>query len=142
MGCRARLKSDDGTASVEFALVAPLLLLIAVAVLQLTLALHVRSVMVQAASEGARLVALAGGDARNGQARTERILAESIAGTTLRSTDVRIDRTGPVPVAAVDVTADLPLLGLLGPTPMTVTGRAVLESTGELVPGFAATGAR
>ena len=53
--CRARLRSDDGAASVEFALVAPLLLLIAVAVLQLTLALHVRSVMVQADRKSIRL---------------------------------------------------------------------------------------
>ena len=34
------------------------------------------------------------------------------------------------------VTLDLPLIGLLGPTPMTVTGRSVLESTRELPPGF------
>ncbi len=138
--CRARLRSDDGAASVEFALVAPLLLLIAVAVLQLTLALHVRSVMVQAASEGARLMALAGADSAAqvgaGTQRTEQILAASIAGTAVRTTTARVDRSGPVPVAAIDVTADLPLIGLLGPTPMTVTGRAVLESTDELGAGF------
>jgi len=121
---------------VEFALVAPLLLLLALAVLQLSLALHVRSVMIAAATEGARLAALAGGDEQAGRARTERILAESIAGTALRGTSVRIDRSGPVAVAAVDVTADLPLIGLLGPTPLTVTGRAVLESTGELGSNF------
>lgn len=137
---RSRLRSDDGAATVDFALVAPLLLLVALAVLQLSLALHVRSVLIGAATEGARLAALAGGDPVVGEQRTERILAESIAGTTLRETVVRVDRSGPVPVAAVDVTVDLPLIGLLGPTPMTVTGRAVLESTTELVPGFAASG--
>ena len=142
IGSRARLRSEDGAASVEFALVAPLLLLLAVAVLQLALALHVRSVMVQAASEGARLVALAGADARAGQLRTERILDASIAGTALRATTVRFERSGgsgEVPIAAVDVTADLPLIGLFGPTPMTVTGRAVLEDTFELGPGFRST---
>jgi ACT domain-containing protein len=111
-------------------------LLIAVAVLQLALALHVRSVMVQAASEGARLAAMAGADPRAGAQRTERILAGSIAGTAVRTTTVRVDRSGPVPVAAVDVTTDLPLIGLLGPVPMTVTGRAVVESTAELGAGF------
>jgi len=137
---RASLGSDDGDATVEFALVAPLLLLVTLAVLQLSLALHVRSVLIGAATEGARLAAMAGGDAAAGEQRTERILAESIAGTTLRETAVRVDRAGPVPVAAVDVTVDLPLIGLLGPAPMTVTGRAVLESTTELVPGFASSG--
>lgn len=137
--CRPRWKSDDGTATVEFALVAPLLLLVALAVLQLALALHVRGVLIGAATEGARLAALAGGDADTGRQRTERILAETIAGTAVRETQVRIDRTGPVPVAAVDVTVDLPLVGLLGPTPMTVTGRAVLESTEHLDAGFRAT---
>lgn len=133
-------RGDEGAAPVEFALVTPLLLLVALAVLQLALTLHVRSVAVGAASEGARLAALAGGNEDAARDRTERILATSIAGTALRSTAFRVDRSGPLPVAAVDVTLDLPLVGLLGPTAMTVTGRAVLESTNELVPGFGASG--
>jgi len=136
--CRARLTADEGAAPVEFALVTPLLLLVALAVLQLALTLHVRSVAIGAASEGARLAALAGGDAEVGQERTRQVLGGSIAGTAVRETVARVDRNGPVPVAAVDVTIDLPLIGLLGPAPMTVTGRAVLESTSELAPGFRA----
>lgn len=133
-------RRDDGAAPVEFALVTPLLLLVALAVLQLALTLHVRSVAIGAAGEGARLAALVGGDEMTARQRTERILSESIAGTALRGTDFRIDRSGSVPVAAVDVTVDLPLVGLYGPTPMTVTGRAVMESTADLVPGFGADG--
>ena len=130
----ARLRSDEGTAPVEFALVTPLLLLVAVAVLQLTLLLHVRSVAIAAASEGARLAAMS--DEEAGLERTRSLLDASIAGTAIRDTGVRVDRTGPVPVAAVDVTLDMPLIGLLSPMAMTVTGRAVIESTNELVPGF------
>lgn len=137
---RSRLASESGAATVEFALVAPLMLLVGLAVMQLALALHVRSVAIGAATEGARLAAVVGGDHEAGRQRAERILRESIAGTALRETRVRTDRTGPVPVSAVDITMDLPLIGLLGPTPMTVTGRAVLESTTELMPGFASTG--
>ena len=129
-----RLRSDEGTAPVEFALVAPLLLLVALAVLQLTLALHVRGIVIGAASEGARLAAM--GDLPSGVERTQRILRTSIAGAAIRDTVVRVDRSGPIAVTAVDVTVDLPLIGLLGPVPMTVTGRAVMESTDELVPGF------
>lgn len=133
-----RLRSDEGTAPVEFALVSPLLLLVALAVLQLTLALHVRGVVIGAASEGARLAAM--GDPSSGVDRTRRILQTSIAGAAVRDTVVRVDRSGPVAVTAVDVTVDLPLVGLLGPVPMTVTGRAVIESTEELVPGFGSSG--
>lgn len=133
-----RLRSDEGAAPVEFALVSPLLLLVALAVLQLTLALHVRSIVIGAASEGARLAAM--GDLSSGVERTERILQTSIAGAAIRDTVVRVDRSGPVAITAVDVTVDLPLVGLLGPVPMTVTGRAVIESTEELVPGFRSIG--
>jgi Flp pilus assembly protein TadG len=130
----ARLRSDEGVAPVEFALVAPLLLLVALAVLQLTLLLHVRSVAIGAASEGARLAAM--GDPSLGRERTLAILDSSIAGTAIRDAVVRVDLSGPVAVTAVDVTLDVPLVGLLGPIAMTISGRAVIESTSELVPGF------
>lgn len=130
----ARLRSDEGVAPVEFALVAPLLLLVALAVLQLTLLLHVRSVAIGAASEGARLAAM--GDPTLGRERTLAILDSSIAGTATRDAVVRVDLSGPVAVTAVDVTLDVPLVGLLGPIAMTISGRAVIESTSELVPGF------
>jgi len=130
----ARLRSDEGTAPVEFALVTPLLLLVALAVLQLTLLLHVRSVAIGAASEGARLAAIS--DEAAGRERTLSLLDASIAGTAIRDAVVRVDRSGPLAVTAVDVTLDMPLVGLLSPVAMTVTGRAVLESTNELVPGF------
>ncbi len=133
-----RLRSDEGTAPVEFALVTPLLLLVALAVLQLTLLLHVRSVAIGAAAEGARLAAMS--DEAAGEERTLAILSMSIAGAAIHDTVVRVDRAGPVPVAAVDVTLDMPLIGLLGPIEMTVTGRAVIESTNELVPGFRSQG--
>jgi Flp pilus assembly protein TadG len=131
---RRSLVSDEGAAPVEFALVTPLVLLVALAVLQLTLALHVRSVAIGAASEGARLAAISNVEA--GRERTTRLLRGSIAGPAIRDTTVRLDRSGPLAVTAVDVTLDLPLIGLLGPVEMTVTGRAVVESTDELVPGF------
>lgn len=130
----ARLRSDEGTAPVEFALVTPLLLLVALSVLQLTLLLHVRSVAIGAASEGARMAAVS--DFASGRARTMNMLEASIAGTAIRDAVVRVDRSGPVAVTAVDVTLDMPLVGLLSPVAMTVTGRAVIESTSELVPGF------
>jgi Flp pilus assembly protein TadG len=130
----ARLRSDEGVAPVEFALVAPLLLLVALAVLQLTLLLHVRSVAIGAASEGARLAAM--GDPTLGRERTLAILDSSIAGTAIRDAVVRVDLSGPVAVTAVDVTLDVPLVGFLGPVAMTISGRAVIESTSELVPGF------
>jgi hypothetical protein len=76
------------------------------------------------------------GDPSLGRERTLAILDSSIAGTATRDAVVRVDLSGPVAVTAVDVTLDVPLVGLLGPIAMTISGRAVIESTSELVPGF------
>ena len=132
-----RISADDGASPVEFALITPLLLVVTLAVLQLALVLHVRGVAVGAASQGARVAAMTNGDLSQGKARAERVLRESIAAPAVRSTRVRIDHEGPVAVAAVHVTLDLPIVGMFGPTSMTVTGRSLLESGSELVPGFA-----
>jgi Flp pilus assembly protein TadG len=124
-----RLRDDEGSAVAEFALITPLLLLAAVAVLQLALALHVRTSLTSAAAEGARGAALAGSDLRIGEARTRDFLATSLAGGAVRSVSGNLRTVQGTPMVEMRVTADLPLIGLFGPVPMTVTGRAVLELT-------------
>jgi len=102
-------------------------MLVGLAVLQLILALHVRTVMTSAALEGARVGALVGTGLDQAAARTDSILRSTMAGTAV--TDIRAHRTviGSVPMIAVEVDADLPLLGLYGPTSMTVSGHAFAE---------------
>src|SRR5690606_41219162 len=65
---RRRLTGEDGTAVVEFVLVSVLVVTVLLGVLQLTLALHVRNTVVDAAGEGARYGALAGVSAEAGAA--------------------------------------------------------------------------
>lgn len=111
----------------EFALVAPLVLLVALGVLQLALAVHARATLTAAAAEGARVAALSGAGPADGVRRTRAVLAGNLAGDLVRDvTATRGTRDG-APVITVRVTARLPLLGLLGPTSLVVAGHAWAE---------------
>ena len=124
---RTRLQGDGGNASVEFALVAPLLMLVALAVLQLMLAIHVRSVVTSAAIEGARVAALVDGDLTRAESRTRSILESNIAGTALQSISASQVTEGDNKMFAVVVETELPLIGFYGPTSMKLTGHALAE---------------
>jgi Flp pilus assembly pilin Flp len=122
-----RWASDRGSAAVEFALVAPLLVVLVVAVVQATLVLHVRATLTAAAAEGARAAALAGADPAAGVVRARELVAGNLAGPVVR--DVVAGRTvvAGLPVMVVRIEATVPLLGLLGATSMTVEGHALQE---------------
>ena len=124
---RTRLQGDSGNASVEFALVAPLLMLVALAVLQLMLAIHVRSVVTSAAMEGARVAALVDGDLTRAESRTRSILESNIAGAAVRSISASQVTEGDNKMFAVVVETELPLIGFYGPTSMKLTGHALAE---------------
>lgn len=117
---------DRGSAVVEFALITPVVLAVVLAVVQVILAMHVRATMTSAAAEGARAGALAGGSAATAEARTRQILAEAMGGAraTVAADRTRVDG---LPVMRVRVKSTLPLVGLLGPTAMTVEGHALEE---------------
>lgn len=122
-----RLRSDRGSAVVEFALVTPLLLLVALAVLQVTLALHVRATMTAAAADGARAGALADAGLRVAEERTRRVLENALGGSAAREvTATRTTRDG-VEVVQVSVTGSLPLIGTLGPAVLEVDAHAIRE---------------
>ena len=122
-----RLASEEGNASVEFALVAPLFMLVALAVLQLMLAIHVRSVVTSAAIEGARVAALADGDLARAESRTRSILENNIAGAAVRSITASQVTEGENEMFAMVVETELPLIGFYGPTSMKLTGHALAE---------------
>ena len=127
MTLRARLKEDRGSAVVEFALVTPLLLLVALAVLQVTLALHVRSTLTAAAAEGARAGALADSGLGVAEARTRQVLDDALGGGAAEQVEASRARVDGVVVVSVRVMARLPLLGTLGPTALSVEGHAIRE---------------
>ena len=124
---RKRLTFENGNASVEFALVAPLLMLVALAVLQLMLAIHVRTVITSAAIEGARVAALVDGDLTRAESRTRSILENNIAGTAVESISALRITEGDNEMFAVVVETELPLIGFYGPTSMKLTGHALAE---------------
>lgn len=123
-----RLRDEQvGNATVEFALVTPILLAVALAVLQLALALHVRTTLTAAASEGARAAALAGADLAVGERRTRAILDGNIATGLVKDITAQREWHQGVLVVSVRVDAALPLLGLYGPTEMSLVGHAIQE---------------
>lgn len=119
---------DDGSAVVDFALVGALLALLAVGVVQLALLLHVRSTLVDCATEGARYAALADREPADGAARTRELVAAALGPAYARDVTAR---TGPVDglvAVVVEVRAPVPVAGLLaGPRLLTATGTAAEE---------------
>lgn len=97
-------------------------------VVQLTLALHVRTLLTDAAAEGARYAALHGSDLAAGQERTAELIAMTLPDSYAQSIAAGYDSHGDITLVTVTVSAPLPVLGLLGPGgTIVVTGRAVDE---------------
>jgi Flp pilus assembly protein TadG len=124
-----RRGADSGAAVVEFVLVAPLVLLLALGTVQLTLALYVRNTLIAAAAEGARLAAVVGHQPADAVPLTKAVLAKQLAGGVV--TDVTAGSTvrGGVTLQVVQVRARLPLIGLLGPATLVVTAHALREGS-------------
>ncbi|MCG7421767.1 pilus assembly protein [Micrococcus porci] len=120
-----RRAGDRGSVVAENAMVTALLVLLFAAVLQVGIIVHVRNVMIDAASAGARYGALADRDPAEGAARARDVLSASVPGQS--GAQVRSEPTtvGGVPVVRVTITSSLPGLGFLpGPVPIEVHGHA------------------
>lgn len=112
----------------DFVLVGGLVTVLFVAVLQLTLALHVRNTLVDCAAQGARYAAAAGRAPSDGVERTSALAAASLSAAY--AGEVAAERTvvDGLDVIEVTVTAPLPVLGLLGPGgALTVRAHALVE---------------
>lgn len=118
-----------GAATVDFALVGGLLTVIFIAIVQLTLVLHVRNTLIDAASSGARYGTLADRTPSDASQRTTTLISGAISGDYAQDVSViQADHNG-VAVLEVTVRAPLPVIGLIGPAgTMEVTGRAALPS--------------
>ena len=120
---------EQGSAIVDFALVGGLLTLLFVAVLQLGLALHVRNVLVDCASQGARFGALADRDPQAGAERTRELIRSELADRYAEQVTARSARVGELETVEVRVEAPLPVIGLLGVgRRLSVSGHALAES--------------
>jgi Flp pilus assembly protein TadG len=120
---------ERGAAVVDFALIGGLLTVILIAIVQLTLVLHVRNTLIDAASSGARYGALADRDPQDAVARTEDLIQGSLADSYGSDISVRTSTDSGVPTLEVVVRAPLPVLGLIGPAGvLEVRGHAALSS--------------
>lgn len=115
---------ERGSAVVDFVLVGGLLTLFFLAIVQLTLILHVRNTLIDAAASGARYGTLADRGAGDAKDRTADLIG--VALNQEFATDVTTAEATYQGVRTLEVTvrAPLPVIGLIGP-------RAVLEVKGH-----------
>lgn len=123
------LSDDRGSAPVEFVLVGVLLTFLALAVVQLALALHIRNTALDAAAEGARYGALADNEPADAVQRTADLIATAVGPAYATDVTVREGEWMGVPSVIVTVRTTLPLVGLLGPDrALEVEGHAARET--------------
>lgn len=123
-----RADPERGSAVAETVLVGALVVVLVLGVVQLAYALWVRTVLIDAAAEGARYAALLDGDLASGEERARQIAATGVTDTYVDASSASIDREAGYDVVVVELVAPVPVLGPLGPTgTMTVSGRAVVE---------------
>jgi Flp pilus assembly protein TadG len=104
---------------------------LALAVVQLALALHVRNTLLDAAAEGARYAALAGSSAADGIVRAKDLIGAAISTEFAKDVTAGSTSIGGVPAIEVTVRATLPVVGLLGfERGLEVSGHAAIEAVG------------
>jgi Flp pilus assembly protein TadG len=128
-----KIRQDErGAAAVEFALVAPLLLLMVLGIAEFGRAYHVQATLSQAAREGVRVMAL-----QNDPAGA--VAATKAAAPTLSLTDSQISvsptncvasGTTPAATATVIVTYPLAFTSKLFGSGVTLSGRGVMRCNG------------
>lgn len=118
---------DGGAVLAEFVAVAALVTLVFAALVQLSLALHVRTVLLDAASEGARYGALADRTPADGADRTRELVSERLDARYAADVRAAPASLGGLPVLEVSATAPLPAVGFAGTaTTVTVRGHGLL----------------
>jgi hypothetical protein len=115
---------EQGSAVVDFVLVGGLLTMFFLAIIQLTLVLHVRNTLIDAAASGARYGTLADRGAADAEERTRSLITTSINGSFAEEVSTREANVQGTQTLEVTVRAPMPVIGLIGP-------RGVLEVQGH-----------
>ena len=124
-----RAPDEAGAAIVDFVLVLVAMVPLFLGVLQVGLVLHVRNTLTAAASEGARYAATVDRTPRDGVARARSHIEAALASRFARRVTAREVEVGAAPGVRVDVTAEVPPLGLWGPAVrLQLSGHAVEET--------------
>lgn len=119
-----RSASERGSAVVDFVLVGGLLTMFFLAIIQLTLVLHVRNTLIDAAASGAGYGTLADRNSDDARARTAQLIAVALNPDFARDVSTSESTYQGIRTLEVTVRAPLPVIGLIGP-------RALLEVTGH-----------
>jgi Flp pilus assembly protein TadG len=124
-----RRRAGRGAAVVDFVLVLVVLVPLFLGIVQVALVLHVRNTLTAAASAGARYAATVDRPAEAGAVRTREQITGALAARFARQVTARSATVDGVPGVQVDVTADVPPLGIWGPgVRVQVSGHAVEET--------------
>lgn len=124
------MRRDEGSAAVDFVLVGGLTTIVFMAVVQLTLGLHVRNTLVDCAGEGARYAAQADRELADGEQRTRELITSALAPSFAGSVTARTVSRGGLELVEIEVRAPLPVIGLLGPSGgITVRGHGIEEGS-------------
>lgn len=124
---RARDAHQAGSAVVDFVLVGALVTVIFVALLQLTLAQHVRNTVADAASSAARYGALGDRTAADAQERARMLVGSALGERYVQEVQAFVQNRDGINVMTVTISAPLPLVGLAGPArSLEITGHAVV----------------
>ena len=123
-----RLRSDAGSATVEFTLVGVLLMLVIASVLQLTIALYVRNVVIDACGEGARHGALLGGDPTAGVERTVALIRTAVGSQYSNGVSSATETVNGIETLVIRAETPIPVVGLIGIASIEAEGHGVLET--------------
>jgi Flp pilus assembly protein TadG len=109
---------ERGSAVVDFVLVGSLLTLFFLAIIQLTLVLHVRNTLIDAAASGARYGTLADRGAVDAEERTRGLIQAALNAKFAEQVSTSEVTYQGLPTLEVTVRAPMPVIGLIGPRDM------------------------
>ncbi|MDJ0456339.1 pilus assembly protein [Arthrobacter sp. NQ7] len=120
--------SERGSAVVDFVLVGGLLTMFFLAIIQLTLVLHVRNTLIDAAASGARYGTLADRSASDAEERTRSLIGTALNQSFAEQVSTREVTVRGMRTLEVTVRSPMPVIGLIGPRDMLeVTGHAAVQ---------------
>lgn len=120
--------AERGSAVVDFVLVGGLLTMFFLAIIQLTLVLHVRNTLIDAAASGARYGTLADRSAADAAERTRALIGTALNAGFAEQVSTAETTVNGFRTLEVTVRAPMPVIGLIGPREMLeVRGHAAVQ---------------
>lgn len=112
----------------DFVLVGGLLTMFFLVIIQLTLVLHVRNTLIDAAASGARYGTLADRSASDAEERTRSLIGTALNQSFAEQVSTREVTVQGMRTLEVTVRSPMPVIGLIGPRDMLeVTGHAAVQ---------------